>query len=333
MSSSKVHDFVNDTKRSFLSASLISSIKIGIFERVQQNNLTINQLIDELHMTPNIARAVINVLISNEYLTIKDGKCYIGPNTIPILDRLEILRGWFDEMHLVMTALPVLDKLLLDPNYENPVKSFWTYKSNKSSEQSEQIATYSRNMDTSQPLHAATVLRTLDFSKYKTLIEFGGGYGCFSMHLAQKYPNLKITIIDLPEVVSTTVKRIAEAGLTDQINCIGIDFINQTVPGSYDVAIFNRVLHDWSDNEANILLNKARTVVKEIKGDVIIAENMDPAESIDPSSAATHLMLALLGGKRRQTYEIERMLLDHGCSKVTISYTNESILHVAVGHH
>jgi hypothetical protein len=110
-------------------------------------------------------------------------------------------------------------------------------------------------------------------------------------------------------VISTTVN------LTDQITCIGLDLFSPENPtGDYEAIIFNRVIHDWSDPEAMILLNKAKLTVENKKGDTIIAENMDP------SSAATHLMLTLLGGKRRQTKVVREMLHNVGCSNATTNY-------------
>src|SRR5438874_1484616 len=59
---------------------------------------------------------------------------------------------------------------------------------------------------------ARGLLPFLDFSGARRLLDVGGGPGTFAVLLAQKYPDLQVTVLDLPEVVSIARELIQEAG-------------------------------------------------------------------------------------------------------------------------
>jgi ubiquinone/menaquinone biosynthesis C-methylase UbiE len=60
----------------------------------------------------------------------------------------------------------------------------------------------------------------IDFSGVDHLLDIAGGTGGLSIRLCEANPNLRVTIIDFPNVVSLGKEKVKEAGLSDRISFI-----------------------------------------------------------------------------------------------------------------
>src|SRR3989441_12913914 len=67
------------------------------------------------------------------------------------------------------------------------------------------------------------LVRAYDFSAHRTLVDVGGGTGGIVVALAETLPSLRATVADLPEVVPTTRRFIADAGLAGRISIVPVD--------------------------------------------------------------------------------------------------------------
>ncbi|KAJ3492775.1 hypothetical protein NLG97_g5159 [Lecanicillium saksenae] len=80
-----------------------------------------------------------------------------------------------------------------------------------------------------------------------TVVDVGGSGGHDSFYLAEKFPELKIVVEDLPEVEPAFKKHQPEA-LRDRVTFVAHDFFKpQTVQA--DVFLIKLILHDWPDEE------------------------------------------------------------------------------------
>src|SRR5262249_21828818 len=132
---------------------------------------------------------------------------------------------------------------------------------------------------------ARGVLHFLDFSQVETLLDVGGGPGTYAVLLTQKYPNLNVTVLDLPAVAAIADELIAEVGLSDRV---------QTRPGNaitddygtaaYDAVLFSGVLHQMSPETIQQMLAKARAALQP-NGKVVISDIMLDATKTQPAFA------------------------------------------------
>lgn len=86
---------------------------------------------------------------------------------------------------------------------------------------------------------------TIDFSIHKSIMDVGGGYGAAISLIKAKHQNSKCFLFDLQKVVEQ---------VTDKyIEIIGGDFFD-VIPKCADAIILSRVLHDWNDYKAKLIL-------------------------------------------------------------------------------
>ncbi|KAI0179996.1 sterigmatocystin 8-O-methyltransferase [Hypoxylon sp. FL1284] len=139
-----------------------------------------------------------------------------------------------------------------------------------------------------------------------TVVDIGGSAGHDAVVLARNFPELTITVQDLPKV-----KPVFEAGLPedvkDRVSFVEHDFF-QPQPVQADIYIFKMILHDWPDHEAAKILRAlipalkpgARVILFEYIGNQGETEGPPLPRSIQQMGTATDLrLMALFNGKER----------------------------------
>ena len=99
-----------------------------------------------------------------------------------------------------------------------------------------------------------SLVTACDFGTHRHILDAGGGTGELAFALLRAYPDLTVTVMDLPEVVR-------EADPPDELKgrCRFApgDFFEQW-PASSAAVVLARVLHDWPDDDAVRILARAR---------------------------------------------------------------------------
>lgn len=86
-------------------------------------------------------------------------------------------------------------------------------------------------------LHGSKLAENFDFSKYKKLLDLGGGTGAMSIGICQNYPELKSIVYDLPENIRVAEKFIKREKLENRISTIGGDFKEDKLPADFDAVL------------------------------------------------------------------------------------------------
>ncbi|MFZ5645941.1 MAG: methyltransferase [Bacillota bacterium] len=94
----------------------------------------------------------------------------------------------------------------------------------------------------------------LDFSKFKMLLDAGGGTGGVSIAICNKYPQIRATVADLPKVAQLAEHFIAEAKMSDRVGVSAIDLCLDSPEGKYDVTILRAVIQTLSKEQAQMSL-------------------------------------------------------------------------------
>ena len=80
-----------------------------------------------------------------------------------------------------------------------------------------------------------------DFSSYHTLLDVGGGGGFLSLTITEAHPHLQATVVDLPTVTPITGRIVSEAGAEHRVDIMAADIVNESIKGSFDVAVLTRI--------------------------------------------------------------------------------------------
>ena len=102
------------------------------------------------------------------------------------------------------------------------------------------------------------------WSVSQTAVDIGGSTGPAAIALAKEYPQLTVTVEDLPPVVAGAEKNVPE-DVAGRVHFVGHDFIAegavQPTLGA-DVYLLRWVLHNWSDKYAIRILKSIIPALK-----------------------------------------------------------------------
>ena len=120
----------------------------------------------------------------------------------------------------------------------------------------------------------AAIRKCIDFGKYKRMLDVAGGDATMAIQLAKAYPDLSITVFNLPAAAALCRRNVAVAGLGARIKIVEGDFRVDSFPkpsSGFDIVQFSRVMADWDSDVCRMLMRKSNAVLKP-GGHLLIAE-------------------------------------------------------------
>lgn len=112
---------------------------------------------------------------------------------------------------------------------------------------------------------AGAALDLVDISPVCDFIDMGGNTGEFSRQLCLRNPALRATVLDLPvvcELGRRHIRQTASPSEAARIDFFATDMRDGPLPGAVDLVSFKSVLHDWPDEDAARLIERASALVR-----------------------------------------------------------------------
>lgn len=152
------------------------------------------------------------------------------------------------------------------------------------------------------------VVGAFDLSRFRTLIDLGGGTGHLAIAACKAYPELRAVVFDLPKACPLAREFTESSEVADRITVQGGDFFKDPLPHA-DLYVLARTLHDWNESMVVELLSKVYASL-EAGGAILIAEKLLSESQTEPDTALMqHLnMLAIAEGRERTLSEYKDML-------------------------
>ena len=169
--------------------------------------------------------------------------------------------------------------------------------------------------------------------KYR-IIDIGGGTGTIILKFLHNFKNSYGTIVDLEVARQRALKNIATSGIQER--CIfksGNFFEPLELTG--DLYILSRVLHDWEDEKAKLILQNIVGCMDE-KSELIILEGLMP-DNVNEGRIEMYMndiqMWGFCGGKERTKAEFADLLASVGLKmKYVYQLRNNDILSAIVAY-
>ncbi len=177
-------------------------------------------------------------------------------------------------------------------------------------------------------LAAATgIARRGDFSRVRRLLDVGGGSGSHSIALAQRYPEMRCTVLELPVICKLAEEYIARYGMQDRIDTYPADMFGDLWPPGHDAIYFGAVFHDW-DRDGCLQLARRSHQALPSGGRIYPAEALLNETQDGPlATLCTSMAMALhTEGKQLTAGELDELLRECGFVDVSVmpaySYTS-----------
>jgi hypothetical protein len=149
---------------------------------------------------------------------------------------------------------------------------------------------------------AAAILAAYDFSRYRRIVDVGGGNGVLMSGILGSAPAEGI-IFDTPTGIEGAKQRLG-AEIAGRYQLLAGDFF-QSVPEGGHAYILKSILHDWNNRDAITILRNCQRAMRS-DSMLLVIERLLP-ERIDNSAAHREIvmmdlhMLVMLNGQERST--------------------------------
>lgn len=114
-----------------------------------------------------------------------------------------------------------------------------------------------------------TAVEATDLSGHHNLLDIGGGHGLYSIFFTKRYPGLKATVFDFPQVIPAALKNIARFDAGNEVDTLEGDYVNGVPREKYDVVFVSNVAARHSD--LLLVLNRAKEAL--VPGGIVIVRN------------------------------------------------------------
>ncbi len=199
------------------------------------------------------------------------------------------------------------------------LSGYWAYADSDAPAQldAHRVRDYSTLMAESQALIANDVLDSYSLRGHRTMLDMAGGEGVFASTAAQRWPDLEVTLLDLPPVAERAQERFAAAGLGQRARAVGGDLFVATDLEGFDLVSLVRVVHDHDDPAVAVMLQTAHRALRP-GGTLLIAEPMAGTPGAEPVGDAYFgfYLWAMGSGRARRREELQQLLRKAGFGQV-----------------
>lgn len=144
----------------------------------------------------------------------------------------------------------------------------------------------------------------IDSEKRGQILDVGGGAGCVLFKFLKHYKFMNGEILDLEHVKEVAEEGISRNHLRDRCNFRTGDFFEE-YSGEADIVILSKILHDWEDDKAQVIINNVKKVMNP-NATLIVIEKKLPC-NIEREAINDYIqdlnIWALCGGKERTEEE------------------------------
>lgn len=165
-------------------------------------------------------------------------------------------------------------------------------------------------MDRGSAERVREAIRAIDFSRFETIVDVGGGRGALLLGILRAFPGPRGVLLDRPRVVETAHAP-RDPGVADRFSVLAGDFFDGVPEG--DAYILKGIVHGLADPDATRVLGNIREAIRPggrvFVFDVVLSETNEP----DPRKAMMDLMmLALVEGRERTAAQLDLLLSGAG---------------------
>ena len=106
-------------------------------------------------------------------------------------------------------------------------------------------------------MSAEEVLRSVDLSGYRHILDLAGGPATYGIAFLQAHPRMKATLFDRAAVIEIAREQVCAAALQDRFDYISGDCLAGDIGSGYDLVFISNLIHSFSNEENAGIVKKA----------------------------------------------------------------------------
>jgi predicted O-methyltransferase YrrM len=233
-----------------LSRAVMAATKLDVFESLAEGPLTAEQVAERCGTHSRATEKLLNALVGVGCVQVRRGRYRLprsarswvledGKNSFRDQNLLHYLewRWWEHCEEYVRTGAPLrVHQTMTDEEWE----------------------VYQRGMRSGIEMPAQWVARQLRLPRTaRRMLDIGGAHGYFSVAICRRYPELRATVLDLPDAIKHAAPLLAKEGMGDRvIHRTGNALTEDLGSGVYDLVFMAAVVHHFDDRTNRQLMKR-----------------------------------------------------------------------------
>lgn len=294
---------------------------LGLFPLLAKGPLTAEQAGAQLDLGPRATEALLAVLQSMGFIAQRGGRFRITDDARNYL--LPESPYYWGGMFQLFRDIPFTYSSLLEAlKKDKPVAYRGEDMWERHEVDPEQARVFTSAMHSHSFPAAMGMARNADFSGVTRLLDVGGGSACFPIALAQQYPEMRFTIMELSSVCKLAEDYVTKFGLSDHIDTLAADMFHDPWPSGYDGIFFSNILHDWGQKRCEHLVAESFKALPS-GGRIFLHEMLLNDTKDGPLTPALFSMnmCFFTEGKQFSAAELDALLTAAGFQDVSIVHT------------
>jgi len=307
-------DIITDVRGFMKSRVILSAAALDFFTKLDGNYISAEELADMLGLNRRATTRILDCLITFNLLEKKNGRYRTTEEGAPlsakhprsILPAVNHMNTIWDNWSRLTEAV----EKGVNPHLK-PVVDTWSQEDRKA---------FIGAMHVAATGLSEIIADAYDVSRFKRLLDVGGGSGAYTIAFLKKNPDLRAVIFDLGEVVPIAEEKIRQQGLADRVTIVAGNFYEDELPAGCDLALLSAVIHQNGPGQNVALFRKIHRVLTS-GGAVLIRDHIMDAARTDPPAGALFALNMLVNTPAGDTYtfsEVNDMLTQAGFSEVKL---------------
>ena len=158
----------------------------------------------------------------------------------------------------------------------------------------------------------------IDLQGVDSVLDVGGGSGCFCMAFLNRKPELKTAIFDLPNVIPISKEIIEKEGFSGRIEHFEGDYTRDELPKGFDLAFLSAVIHSNSFETNQELVKNCYNALNP-EGRIVIQDwimNDTRTEPVQGAIFSINMLVGVEGGDTYPENEVRTWLSNAGFSDI-----------------
>ena len=288
-----------------------TACKLNIFDMVKKGVNTDEKIQSKLQSNLKATKTLLFALVQLDFLEIIDNKYLLNDKSELLTDNnSQSLKNacilWGDE-HL--DAWQELDYTIKTgkPSFEKSNIAYFDYLA----QNPDKLENYHKAMHEYAIEDYKDIHKYIDFSKYKSVMDIGGSLGALISNVRENTNIENCYLFDKKEVISL-IKN-------PTIELVSGNFF-ENIPQIVDCLILSRIIHDWENDKANIILKNCYNALP-TNGEIILIENFTDKLENKASLLSLNMMIMCKSFERTEK-EYMNLLENNGFKVVEIKQLN-----------
>jgi len=152
---------------------------------------------------------------------------------------------------------------------------------------------------------AQQVAQQISLKSARSFLDLGGGPGTYALAFLQKNPHLQASVMDRPAALEVAGILAKELSMESRLSLHSGNFIENKIPGKYDIVWYSNVLHIYSPSENLKIFKKIKQALN-LGGRLLIQDTfLHDQQGLRPLETNLFAVTMLLYTETGNTYSLQ----------------------------